>query len=254
MNALEAREAANYEVHAMLRDGVIASPDATNPVHARLAGIARELAAEHGLSPRIYILPTPATAPEVQDVVERRHMLRFQSIPPNQTLILPEAADEYLTDDEIRGLILHEFGHLKDPATHRELMATYGDYRKAFSAAQREKDPQQKDERAQARDEAFARLQDVVDRSEREADSYSIQHGHGSDMISATQKHYVMEYGREEEGLMPPDEVLKHCEERSQKHNQRSEHDSSRPHLSETFLQRVQRMEKEAEAQESRGR
>lgn len=247
------REAGDRHVQNMLEAGIWTRPEADNPAHQRIATIVQDLAAEHGLTPELYLVKADGCTEELVALNQRKTLSQFGSIVFNQALIVPESADYFLTDDELRAVVLHEFGHMHHPEQTAERAEAGTAYTKAFSGMFREGSAAQKQEWAAERDAAFERLQRLVDENERQADAYMVAHGHGSDAIAGLQKMQILSHAHEDEGLLPPEEILQKCDAASRKLHCRPD-EGKRPHLSESFLERIQRIERETEAQESRGR
>jgi Zn-dependent protease with chaperone function len=229
-------------------------PDVANPAHARVVRLVEELAEAHGLSPAIYFVVPLGYTDDVIAINKRQGLGGFGSIAFNQSIIIPESADDFLTDDEIRAAVLHEFGHLHAPERAKQRIEAQDAYQQAYKSVFRASDDAEKAQCEQQRDKAFAWLQAVTDTAEREADAYAVAHGYGSDFIASLQKIHILYDAHDLEGLVPPDEVLERCEQKFNRRRITRADDGGRPHLSESFLERVQRIERETEAQESRVR
>lgn len=243
------RISADRQMARGLESGALVRPDAANPAHARIMGIVGQLAQEYGVSPEVYFAPPQGKTEVARARNARQGLGGFLAQCPNNSLIIPEAADEYFTDAEIAAVLAHEFDHLLNPELFGEKMSgleRFGHAHTEYMRARHQGAPEPVLERlAAARDTAYRQVSEVATRFEVAADERAIHAGRASDLIGALKKIMICSFVGEGMERMTPEEVIQLCNTRYEE-KRAANPEAAAGHSRESFVERLQRLEKAA--------
>lgn len=252
------RKTADKEMAQQCAAGDLIEPDMNNPAHKRIMTILSKLSEEFGIDPAVYFAPVrPGVNEESTNRNQQLNLGGFLAHSPNNTIIIPESADYYFTDEEIEAVLAHELDHLLNPEMFGEKMSGLEQFNNAhvewMRALHQAASPQLCDDLKSKRDALFAKVSELATRFEVSADENAIRTGRASDLISALQKTMICRYIGEDADLLPSQDITQICNDRYEL--QRAENQVATAGCSkETFLERLKRLEKAAEQEESRSR
>lgn len=106
--------------------------------------------------------------------------------------------------------------------------------------------PQQVAEVEQKRDSHISALSDVSTTAEVEADKRAIGHGHAADLASALEKMEVARSAADKVGLYPREDIIQYVSAVRESQRDGGNPVKAAQHTGETFVQRLQRLEKAA--------
>lgn len=243
------RASADKQIEQGLQSGALVQPDAANPAHARIMGIVDKLSAEFGVSPAVYFTPPQGNTEEQLHHSRQQTLGGFLAQCPNNSLIIPESAHDFFTDGEIEAALAHEYDHLRSPELFGQKMSGLEQFAKAHTewmrAKHQEAPPHVLEQLESQRNAAFDAVSEVATRFEVAADELAIASGRASDLIGALQKIMICSFVGEDMHLLSAQEVIQLCNDRyEQKRNANPE--AAAGHSKETFVQRLERLEKAA--------
>lgn len=222
--------------------GGITRPDPADAFHSKVLGIVHNLANQYGIP-----------APGLLFAVDYHEEVGTPVVYPLVNIIeFPESADYYLTDREITALLIHEFDHILSPELLEERVLIHHQiHRYLVEKIEQgiEYTTQQdlrEDDTLMQLIERMSALSDII---EIKADERVIREGYAADMASALQKMQITDFLGEEAINLEPEEAiartaiaiesLKECDLLA-----------AAAATSETFVQRLNRLEMAAEAAE----
>lgn len=252
------RGVAEREIASKLADGTIVELDEAKESHRYLAKIARDVAQENGIDPKIYILPVQGVTEEHRAVHTRSSLGSFSALHPVNAVIIPEAAAQLFTRDETAAVLNHEMDHLiREDLFYAKVRAVNEAQESTKEAHYHKRNgshPKQIEEVEQKRDANIITLSDISTQAEVEADKRAIENGHAADMASALEKMEFARSAADKVGQYPREDIIKYVS--AVQESQRSVNDpvKAAQHTGETFVQRLQRLEKAAGNEPSRGR
>lgn len=252
-------EASRRKLAQELDAGDIVEPDKDNPAHTRLLRIAQEVAEETGLPAKIYIQPLFETTEENRMHYGRYQLDRCRAYPLVDAVVIPEAADIFFTDDEMKAVLEHEFDHVKRKDLAYAKTAAVEEAEDAEREVRHHRHarvyPEMVREAEARRDAAIRTLSEVSTESEVHADEGAIRSGHASDLIAALEKIEIGRHAADKMDFYPPQDIIDYVSAVAAQKRQSTDPISAAKHTKETFVERLQRLEKAAESERpSRGR
>ncbi|MBM3618533.1 MAG: hypothetical protein FJX23_08330 [Alphaproteobacteria bacterium] len=248
------RGVAEREIASKLADGTIVAPDAGNPAHDLLVGIAQEVAKENGIDPKIYILPVQGQTEEHRLAHARSSLGSFSALHPVNAVIIPEAAAEHFTRAETAAVLNHEMDHLiREDLFYdkvRAIETAEDSAKEAYYHQRNGSHPKQVAEVEQKRDANIATLSGISTEAEVAADERAIGHGHAAHLASALEKMEIARSAADKVGQYPREDIIKYVSAVRESQREVNNPVKAAQHTGETFVQRLARLEKAAEGQQ----